>query len=1369
MPRPTPSWRRSCLLIAGTLVFTGCGGDAPSEAALSKSQTDSLLQGPDLVITELRGPASVRDGYPFTVSARVCNRGTAPISPSGTLALQVYLSTTATQQVPAPGAPPTTQQVTVGEVTLGMPLEPEQCVTPSLSVTATRPSASTPNGALYLGASVDTRKVVTEVNETNNSLVSGLMGVGTLADLVVTEVKAPASARPGDSFPVTLRACNVGTSPASSSNVRLYVSTLATLTLPAPGASLPTTLAQVGDVSVPSLDVGACLSLPTQASAVRPPAATTPEQPLYLGAFTDPVRTVLELREDNNAHVAGRLGIGNQPDLVVTDVTGPDSLRSSAPFFASVRVCNVGTEPALNPRAELFLSTQATLSPGATNPGSQTEALVGSAQGMRLDAGRCTTLSMQGNAFLPPAAVPNTPLYLGARVDGQLQIPELREDNNTFVKGLVGVGTGSDLVVRSLKAPATARRNGPFTAEAKVCNVGTEMSNSARVELFLSTESPVVFPSQSGPIATSTQVPVGGMDVPSLSAGGCVIRSVSAWAQPPPEAVPSQPLYLGAAVDTQRNNPELREDNNTFTAGPLGVGDDADLIITELRAPASLQDGQSFAATYTVCNQGLWPTNGFGISLFLSSEAAPPAPQSPPYGMPPPGYALQGRWDSSLHVEAGQCISQRSFFTAWRPPNSPPDQPLYLSATVDTTSLELRRDNNGFAAGRVGLGQGADLVVTEVKAPASARSGSTFTTSVRVCNVGTQPSSSSLVEVYLSSEPTLVVTSPPGPDSSRAFVNGVPVPSLGVGACITREISGQSVPPPSASLQQPVYVGAIVDPGSSQPELREDNNTLVGGMMSLASGPDLVVTSLDAPASITPGGAFSASARVCNVGTDPSSSSDVAIILSTDDTWSPPVVGMPPPPAISSSQANIGSLPVPPLQPGQCAAPFGTMSSYGPTASLPGQPLYVGATVDPFQSRPELREDNNVFVKGRIGYGFGPDLVVTGVTGPASVLPGQSFTATITVCNQGTQPAPQGARVDLYVLSNTTVPMPPPGMAPSPSQSAGWSTLDPLEPNTCVSTPVPANAYVPGPTDSLPFFLGASVDTLQFTQELREDNNTFLGPRIGVGTGPDLIITSMGGPASVMPGNSMRIPVTVCNQGQAPSQAQPLEVFLSTEPVLPEPSSTGMGMEMSSTLSRLGMMDVPPLQPNACATREESFYAYPPSAATPFAPVYLGAALVVTGSSPGQELRTDNNTFVRGRIGVGNAPDLVITEVTAPFSVRYNEQLTTTVKVCNQGTTAPSGTSSGRVELFLSTQSSLEFPSGPGTSSFQVSLGFVDLGALQPQQCTTRQLTTPVLTPSGSPGFGLFYIGALVDSQRTLVELREDNNAYVQGFLAVMP
>ncbi|WP_415835681.1 CARDB domain-containing protein, partial [Corallococcus soli] len=1269
--------------------------------------------------------------------------------------------------------PPSSQQVVLAEVSMGPALEPGECITRTLTVAATPPPAATGDGAFYLGALIDTQQSVAEVNELNNGFVRGLMGVGDLADLVVSELKAPASARSGEYRPVELRVCNAGNSYLGGSSVALYVSTQDTLSLPAPGSPSSPTQRQVGNMYVPSMEAGVCLTLQTDA-AFEFPEAATPGQPLYFGAIVDPEGTRQELREDNNARVAGRLGMGNQPDLVVTDVTGVDNLFPYGWVNASARVCNVGTEWSSSVMVDVLVSTLPTLS-GPFIPGSMTESVIGSAQAWGLEAGRCATLSVQGSVSVPPAAVPDAPLYVGARVDGTQNVQELREDNNTFVKGLIGVGHGPDLVIRSLKVPDAVGATGSFLAEAKVCNVGTEPSSSARLELFLSTEDAVVFPALNGPLSMRTQVPVGSVDVRPMFPGACVIRHVQGMVQLPYEATSSpgsnHVLTVGAVIDSQRYNMEVREDNNVFTLGKLGVGDGPDLVLRDLKVPANLWDGQSFTATYTVCNAGMNSIPGFEVSLYLSTHSTAPEPQpwmSPWYQPPTPGYFLLGRANSGASLLEGQCIAQRATFSAHGPP-LPPGQPVYLSAVVETTYPELRRDNNGFAAGRVGLGSWQpDLTITEIKAPTSTRDGSPFTTSVRVCNVGNDLSSGTLVEVYLSSEPSLFVPSPYGPSGptpTQELVNSVPVPSLGAGACITRDVTGPAWRPSSASYQQPLYVGALVNPGSGygQQELRRDNNTLIAGLISLGSGPDLIVTAMDAPASFEPGTPFYASARVCNVGTEPSSPSSVALLLSQDDLWSSPPVWGPPPNA--ADQEEFGTLSVPRLEPGQCATPSATLSAYGGWGPQ-AQPVYVGATVDRFQNLFELREDNNVFVLGRIGVGHGPDLVVTDVTGPTNAQPWQTFSATVTVCNQGTQDTFSPSRVNLYVLGAPMLSMPS-QYGSSYQEPSGWTQVDPLEAGACVSLPVEGDLYVASNPETQTFHLGAAVDTDWNLQELREDNNTFVGARIGVGYRPDLVITSLGGPASVTSNGTLRAPVTVCNQGTEPSQPQPVEIVLSIESVLPEPVPSPYGMEQFPTLSRLGMMQVPPLQPQACALVDEPVSVTLPLAATlPESPFFLGAILPVPYE--GQELRTDNNTFVRGRIGVGNAPDLVITQVTAPFTVRNNDLFTTTVKVCNQGT-ATAGTSAGQLELILSNSAVLAFPQDITPGSPQVSLGSVNLGTLQPQQCTTRQLSTRAIPPPGSSGSGLFYIGAIVDSQRSVVELREDNNAFAQGFLAVMP
>lgn len=1375
MPRLTPSWRHACLLIAGTLVITGCGSEgASSDAPPVRSQSHSLDHGADLVITELRAPDSVLDGAAFTATVKVCNQGSAAALPQGggTL-LQVYLSTTPTQEVPAPNAPPPTQQLTVGEVDVG-PLEAHQCVTRAVTGNALPPPGQ-PGTAFYLGASIDTQQQVQELDETNNGFVRGLMGVGLGPDLVVSEVRTPASAQPGRGFLADVRVCNAGTDTAPASEAELHVSTLDTLSLPTPGSQAPTQV-PVGTVPVPPLEAGRCLTVRTQAFAQLPPAATQPEQPLYVGAIVDPWQQHAELREDNNTRVAGRLGVGHQADLVVTDVTGPANLAPGMPFSGSVTVCNVGTDPAMDVRADVLLSTEASLAASQV-PGSPTESFVGQAQAPGLDAGRCVTLPVSGVSYPPPAFQPGAPLYLGARVDGMQSVPELRDDNNTLTQGIVGVGDGPDLVVRSLKGPANLPDSYSFPVEAQVCNVGTgTLYGSARLELVLSTEATVTLPPGSGPSPLQTQAPVGGADVFSLSAGQCQTVPVNAYRNLPMEAQPGQPLYLGAAIDTLQGVQELNEDNNTFIQGLVGTGPEADLVITDVKAPANLADGQSFTATYTVCNRGASPAYGYGVSLFLSTETEPPVSRPPPappvFTEPSRAYAFLGRAQPSATLAPGQCTTQRSTFNAMRPPDampSPFERPLNLSAVVDLQGAEPRTDNNGFAAGIVGLGSGPDLVVAELQGPASVRPGDAFTSTVKVCNVGTGPlSGSSRVAVYVSVDAPLPapdpLASPPQPMGGQLLVGDATVPPLGAGACTTRQILGTAGSPPHAIPFRPLSLGAVVNLEAMTQELRWDNNTRVAGPLSVGNGPDLVVTEVEAPATVAPWEPFAATVRVCNVGTDAVSSTEVALVVSAEETWALPPPGTPTP-FPNPSQFVAGFLNVAPLQAGQCVSAMGMVSAAQPSGAAPGQPLYLSAAVDPLQGRAELREDNNVFARGRLGVGTEPDLVITAVTPPASIREGQSFTTTVTVCNLGAQSTSGGPQVTLHLLTSPELSLPTQGAPPPPpGELLGEALIPPLGAHTCLTTPVTGDLYGSTGPEPRTYYVGATVDRSWGIPEVREDNNTFVGPRVGVGSAPDLVITAMGGPANIEPQGQAQVPVTVCNQGTQPSYAQRVEFFLSTSSTPPELTFSGGFPDPASGMSPAGIVELPPLPENACITREGTLQAQPP-VMEPEAPLFLGA--FVRAWNPNDELRTDNNTFVRGRIGVGNAPDLVVTEVTAPFAVRGGELFTTTVTVCNQGT-APSGWNA-EVDLLLSTQPTLAFPDELPSPSTQVTLGQLDVGALAAGQCTTRQLTPSVSTPPGAQGSGLFYLGALVDPWRSVMELREDNNAFVEGFLAVLP
>ncbi|MFY0574009.1 hypothetical protein ACN28S_06250 [Cystobacter fuscus] len=73
---------------------------------------------------------------------------------------------------------------------------------------------------------------------------------------------------------------------------------------------------------------------------------------------------------------------------------------------------------------------------------------------------------------------------------------------------------------------------------------------------------------------------------------------------PPPSTPDTRAFHLGAMVDPRYFPDELRTDNNTHPGYLLGLGHDADFVISAVKGPASVDFGQPLTAQVTVCNQG---------------------------------------------------------------------------------------------------------------------------------------------------------------------------------------------------------------------------------------------------------------------------------------------------------------------------------------------------------------------------------------------------------------------------------------------------------------------------------------------------------------------------------------------------------------------------------------------------------------------------------------------------------------------------------------------------------------------------------------------------------------------------------------------
>ncbi|WP_375765603.1 hypothetical protein NR798_28275 [Archangium gephyra] len=1419
MRRPDARRGATRYLVMGLLALAGCGReDAPADAAPLGSRSAALESGPDLVVTQVRGPASVWKGQGFTATVKVCNQGTAPAY--NWPRVELFLSMDDTLTLPAPGTPPgpSDDQESIGFADLTQSLQPGQCESRSVYAYAGLPPASTGDGAYYLAAAIDTTHVEMEAREDNNVLVSGLMGVGSRADLVVTEVSAPPSVRNGYGFKASVKVCNQGTVPSSggsyypygSSRLELFLSMDTELTLPDPSnpsPSIPMDQTSLGYVELETLSPGQCVKKEVYASTTLPPAATG-DGAYYLVAAVDTTRLEQELREDNNVLVSGLVGVGERPDLVVTEVSGPASVRPWQGFTATVKVCNQGTSPTASyssgARMELFLSADTSVTMPAPGQPPELMPIASVNLDQTLLPGQCVTKRVFASASPPPESTGDGAYYLAAAIDTNHVEQELREDNNVRVGGLMGVGHRSDLVVTQVKGPTSVRPGQGFLATVTVCNQGTYSTNSyypkARLELYLSMDTELTLPDPYMPYPgmPMDQQVIGELELDTLYEGQCVTRDVYAHPSLPAAAPGDGAYYLAAAIDINHAEQELREDNNVFVSGLMGVGHRSDLVVTDVSAPPSARPGQSFMASVTVCNQGTSPTSGYysgpRMELFLSTtpELAMPDPS-----LPYPGSMSQvplGFMELNQSLNPGQCVTQSVPASAHLPPMAPPDSAYYLGAAVDTshTEQELREDNNVYVEGLMGVGYRADLVVTELSGPTSVRPGQPFAVTAKVCNQGTSSAYGySRLDFFLSMDTELTLPGPSMPSSGsaddQAFIGSVDLSqSLAPGQCVNKSVLASAYPPPMAPPDGAFYLAAAVDTNNNELELREDNNVRVGGLMGVGHRSDLVVTELKAPASLSPGQSFLATVKVCNQGTSSTSGyysgARLELFMSMDTQLTLPEPYMPSPP-MPEDQRSIGYVELDPLNEGQCVTKSVYANADLPYAAPSNSAYYLAAAVDTNNNEMELREDNNVLVGGLVGVGYRADLVLTELSAPANLAPGQPFTASVKVCNQGTAPTGSSSysgmpRVELFLSMDAELTLPGPYMPymPEDQRSLGYVELSQqLNPGQCVTKSVPASADLPyGAQPDGAYYLAAAADSTQVEPELREDNNVRVSGPVGVGYRADLVVTELSAPASLMPGQGFTSSVKVCNQGTSSTNgyySPRLELFLSmdTELTLPDPSMPYPGPMDQTPIGYVELNQ--PLQPGQCVTKSVSANASLPPAAQGDGTYYLAAAIDTNNTE--QELREDNNVRVSGPVGVGYRSDLVVTELSVPDSVWPGQSFTASVKVCNQGTGPVNGYSYGpRLELFLSMDTELTLPDPympyPSMPMDQTSIGYVELNQyLNAGQCVTKSVYASASLPPAAQGDGAYYLAAAVDSTHMEQELREDNNVRVSGPVGV--
>ncbi|WP_257459984.1 CARDB domain-containing protein [Archangium lipolyticum] len=1283
---------------------------------------------PDLVLTAVTGPSRRSPYTPDSpVFFTVCNQG----QPSPSTNVDLFLSTDTTIS--------RDDDLFFANVWLDA-LAAGECRTQSV------PTHTPPEGIFYLGGIVDPFDSVQEILENNNVLAGHRMAIGYGPDLVITSVQAPASARPGEPLGFSATICNQGFQPSFFSELAVRLSDDATVT--------PDDLL-LGSVPVGDLDSGMCATV----SVTGP--ATPPSGTWYVGAFADASQFVLELDEANNTSAPRAITFGSDADLTVS-LKAPALARPGDFFRYTATVCNQGTSLGEPTTLDILLSSDATFS--------DEDLILGNAPVPQLAAGECTEISQETPSYAPPSSY-----FLGARVDGSHDVPELREDNNTSSPSPFVIGQGIDLTITSVRAPASALPGSHFDATVTVCNQGSDFSPGAMLALRLAPLD----------VATPVELPAGTAFVNGLAPGACENVTASVFPEMPMPL--SGAWKLLALADSEHLVPELIESNNSASSNRIGLGYSADFVITSVSGPTRLSpysNPETFAFV-TVCNQGA-SSEGTHAELYLSQDPSITRDDMMA-GNEPVGY-----------LDPGQCRT-----TSVRI-HSPSEGTFFLGARVVPSPQELFTDDNVATGNLVAIGNKADLVVTSVQAPTSMRPGEQVSTTATVCNLGFAPSYFSQAAVYLSQDTTV--------DPMQDFLIGLaPVGDLDMGQCASATVTGSAYVPAGT-----YFLIAAADDSNQVPELYEDNNRSAPRALSIGSGSDLTV-SLQAPAVARPGEPLTLTATVCNQGNEPSTHAPLDFLFSQDAT-------------LSIQDPHLTGAPVEPLAPGAC-------STHSQQVHVPPENGFLGAIIDGPGYVNELREDNNTSAASALVTGFGPDLTITSVQAPHSALPGSHFDATITVCNQGSDFSP-GAMLALRLAPlDVATPVELPAgtafvnsLAPGACEnvtasvfpempmplSGAWKLLalvdsehlvpELIESNNSASSNRIGLGYsadfvitsVSGPTrlspysspdtvafvtvcnqgassagadaelffsqdasithDDMPagnepvgyldpgqcrttsvrihapsegtFFLGAHVRPAP--QEIFVDDNSVIGHRVTIGSRADLVVTSVQAPASIQPNAPLDASATVCNQGTTPSYGSDLHVLLSQDANVSQHEDF-----------RAGVVHVGMLEASQCTT-----VSLTDSVPIPSGTWYLAALADASGYEP--ELDEDNNLSASRILVVGLGADLTVS-VSTPTSARPGMGFDVLATVCNQGT-APSQHS--HVDVLLSSDDALTH------SDFF--LGGAPVEPLAPGACTSLSVTASASQPEGT-----WFLGAIVDGPGTQPELREDNNASTTSVLGL--
>ena len=836
---------------AGTYYYGACVDAVTDESDTTNNCSSSVTIAveeessgqPDLRIVGVSAGTPLDGVGPGTLiqfSASVRNYGDAN---SDATTLRYYRSTDATISV-------SDTEVGTDEVSA---LVPSGQVSEGIHLTA--PSTA---GTYYYGACVDA--VAGESDTTNNCSSSLTITVPEPEpDLVVgSPTVSDSSPTSGASFTLSATVRNAGGAASSSTTLRYYRSTDATIT-----------------TSDTSVGTDAVAGLAASGSSVESILLTAPSNAgtYYYGACVDAVTG--ESDTTNNCSSSVTVTVPEpEPDLVVGLPTVSDSSQETGGTFTlSATVSNTGDEESAATTLRYYRSTDATITTSDTAVGTDA-----------VGALAASGTSSESISLTAPATA--GAYYYGACVD--TVTGESDTTNNCSASQEVTVEKqqdSSDLVVASLSksdnlpVASIIAINGKlvivlspsFTLSVTVSNTGDGESPATTLRYYRSTDATI----------TTSDTEESTDAIPELSAAGSSSQSVDLKAPFTPGT-----YYYGACVDTVTGESDTT--NNCSTSVQVTVpAPKPDLVV---ESPSVDDSGPTAGATFTlsatVRNDGVGTSAATTLRYYRSTDATI-APSDTQVGT-----------DAVAGLALLESSSESVDLTA---PNT--SGTYYYGACVDAVTDESDTTDNCSSSVTVTVAAPEpqpDLIVdsfTITLGPTLETSpGALVILNQRVANVGDAASAATTVRYYRSTDATIT--------TSDTQVSTDAVPEL---AASSRFVERHNEILPTAPGSY--YYGACVDAVAGESNTANNCSRPVNVTVP-APQPDLVVSASVEDGNLNTGDSFTLSATVRNAGDEQSAASTLRYYRSTDSTISSSdtQVGTDAVGALAASGTSAGSI-----------------------------------------------------------------------------------------------------------------------------------------------------------------------------------------------------------------------------------------------------------------------------------------------------------------------------------------------------------------------------------------------------------------------------------------------------------------------------